>query len=250
MERPRFLLEEMTWQDAKEALKTARLGLVPVGSLEQHGPHLCMAADAVQSYEFTKRLAEAVYPKAVMTAPIAFGVSAHHMAFAGTVTLRPDTLIALAEDVALSLSRHGVTHILFVNGHGGNQNALGVATERLRFQHQIKAAHCLWPALGWVEGMQAASSKRVGHSCELEVSMVMYLSPRHVKADRLTEGEFIDAPLRHAGPLTVAVPRAFDEITVNGAFEGAPKARPELGETIVNAALHRLAEFIEDFLRT
>ena len=100
MERRAYLLEEMTWQDAKEALKTARLGLVPVGSLEQHGPHLCMAADAVQSYEFTKRLAEAVYPKAVMTAPITFGVSAHHMAFAGTVTLRPDTLIALAEDVA------------------------------------------------------------------------------------------------------------------------------------------------------
>lgn len=250
MERQAYLLEEMTWPEAKEALKSARLGLVPVGSLEQHGPHLCMASDAVGSYEFTKRVAEAVYPKAVMTAPIAFGVSAHHMAFAGTVTIRPDTLIALAVDVALSLVRHGITHVLYVNGHGGNQNALGVATEKLRFEHQLKAAHCLWPMLGWLEAMQAASSKRVGHACELEVSEVMYLSPRHVRADRLTEGEFIDAPLRHAGPLTIVVPRGFDEVTVNGAFEGAPKARPELGEITVKAALGRIVEFIEDFLRT
>jgi hypothetical protein len=45
------------------------------------------------------------------------------------------------------------------------------------------------------------------------------------------------------------VPRPFDEITANGAFEGAPKARPELGATIVEAALGRIVEFIEDFLR-
>ena len=250
MDSSAFLLEEMAWPDAKEALKSARLGLVPVGSLEQHGPHLGMAADAVQSYEFTKKLAEAVYPKAVMTAAITFGVSAHHMAFPGTVSIRPDTLIALAEDIALSLTRHGVTHVLFVNGHGGNQSALGVATERLRFEHGVKAAHCLWPMLGWLEGMQAASSRRVGHSCELEVSMVMYLSPRHVKTDHLSDGEFIDAPLRHTSPFGIVVPRAFDEITANGAFEGAPKARPELGEIIVKAALGRIGEFIEDFLRT
>ena len=249
MDGSTFLLEEMAWPEAKEALKSARMGLVPVGSLEQHGPHLGMASDAVLSYEFTRRLAEAVHPRAVMTAPVAFGVSAHHMAFPGTVSLRPQTLIAVVEDIALSLNRHGITHVLFVNGHGGNRDALGVATDRLRFEHGIKAAHCLWPMLGWAEGMQAASSRRVGHSCELEVSMAMHLSPRHVKADRLSEGEFIDAPLRHTGPLGVSVPRPFDEITANGAFEGAPKARPELGAIMVAAALGRIVEFIDDFLR-
>jgi len=249
MDNRTSLLEEMAWPEAKEALKSARLGLVPVGSLEQHGPHLAMASDAVLTYEFTKRLAEAVQPRAVVTAPIAFGVSAHHMAFPGTVTLRPQTLIALAEDIGISLKQHGITHVLFVNGHGGNRDALGVASDRLRFEHGLKAAHCLWPTLGWVEGMQAASSSRVGHSCEMEVSMAMHLSPRHVKADRLSEGEFIDTPLRHTGPLGVAVPRPFDEITANGAFEGAPKAREELGAIIVAAALGRLVEFIEDFLR-
>jgi len=249
MDSRMFLLEEMAWPEAQEALKSARLGLVPVGSLEQHGPHLGMASDAAQSYEFAKRVAEAVHPKAIMTAAVAFGVSAHHMAFPGTVSIRPQTLIALLEDIGTSLNRHGVTHVLFVNGHGGNRDALGVATERLRFEHGIKAAHCLWPMLGWAEGMQAASSKRVGHSCELEVSMAMHLSPRLVKADRLSEGEFIDAPLRHTGPFGVAVPRGFHEITANGAFEGAPKARPELGAIIAEAALGRIVEFIDDFLR-
>lgn len=249
MESRAFMLEEMAWPEAKEALKSARLGLVPVGSLEQHGPHLGMGCDALQSYEFTKRLAEAVHPKAVMTAPISFGVSAHHMAFPGTVTIRPDTLIALAVDVGLSLSRHGITHVLFVNGHGGNQAALGVATDRLRFEHGIKAAHTLWPTVGWMEGMQQASSKRVGHACEIEVSLAMHLTPHIVRKDRLTEGEFIAVPLRHAGGPGLSVPRAFDEVTKNGAFEGAPKARPEVGAAVVEAAIGRLVEFIEDFLQ-
>ncbi len=248
MESKAFMLEEMAWPEAKEALKSARLGLVPVGSLEQHGPHLGMGSDALQSYEFTKRLAEAVYPKAVMTAPISFGVSTHHMAFPGTVTIRPETLIALAVDVGVSLHRHGITHVLFVNGHGGNEDALGVATERLRFEHGIKAAHSVWPMLGWFEAMQQASSKRVGHSCEVEVSLAMHLTPHIVKRDRLTEGEFIAVPLRHVGGPGLSVPRPFDEVTANGAFEGAPKARPELGAAAAEAAIVRLVEFIEDFL--
>ncbi len=77
----------------------------------------------------------------------------------------------------------------------------------------------------------------------------MHLTPQIVKRDRLSEGEFIDAPLRHAGPRGVTVPRAFDEVTANGALEGAPKARAELGAVIVEAALSRMVEFIDDFLR-
>lgn len=250
MENRTSLLEEMTWPEAEEALKAAQVGLVPVGSLEQHGPHLAMSADAISAYEFCKLVAQTIYPKAVVTAVIPFGVSDHHMAFPGTISIRTQTLIALAQDVGLSLKQHGLSHVVFVNGHGGNRDALGVAATQLRFEHGVKAAHCLWPFLGWQEGMAAASSTRVGHSCELEVSMIMHFSPRHVRTDRLTEGEFRGLPLRHAvGPLGIQVAQAFDEITANGAFEGAPKARAELGAIITEAAIRRMAEFIEDFVR-
>ena len=81
--------------------------------------------------------------------------------------------------------------------------------------------------------------------------MIMHFSPQHVRADRLSEGEFRGLPLRHTvGPFGIQVPQAFDDITVNGAFEGAPKARPELGAIITEAAIQRLAEFIEDFVQT
>ncbi len=250
MENRTSLLEEMAWPEAKEALSAAQVGLVPVGSLEQHGPHLAMAADAVSAYEFCKLVAQAVFPQAIVTAAIPFGVSDHHMAFPGTVSIRTQTLISLAQDVGLSLKHHGLSHVVFVNGHGGNRDALGVAATQLRFEHDVRAAHCLWPLLSWQEGMAAASSTRVGHSCELEVSMMMHLSPRHVKADRLSEGEFRGPPLRHTGPFGIQVPQAFDDITANGAFEGAPKARPELGAIITQVAIQRMAEFIEDFVRT
>jgi creatinine amidohydrolase len=250
MENRTSLLEDMTWPEAEEALKGAQIGLVPVGSLEQHGPHLAMCADALCTYEFCKLVAQAIYPRAVVTGAIPFGVSDHHMAFPGTISIRTQTLIALAQDVGLSLKRHGLSHVVFVNGHGGNRDPLGVAATQLRFEHGVKAAHCLWPILGWQEGMAAASSTRVGHSCELEVSIMMHLSPRHVRADRLSEGEFRGPPLRYTGPFGVQVPQPFDEITANGAFEGAPKARPELGAIITEAAIRRMVEFIEDFVQT
>jgi len=245
----RFMLEEMTWPEAQLALTRAKVGLVPVGSLEQHGPHLAMSADAVSAHEFSRRLAERVHPLAVVTAPITFGVSYHHLDFPGTVTLRPQTLISLCEDVALSLKRHGLQHVLFVNGHGGNRDALGVVTTTLHFEHGMKAAHVLWPLLAPPETMAGVTSKWLGHSCEMEVSMIMHLKPERVRTEALTEGQRIAPRLRHSGLLGgVSVPQSFAKLTANGAFGGAPNARPALGEAIVQGALERMAEFLEDFV--
>lgn len=248
MDGRKFMLEEMTWPEAQAALTRAKIALVPVGSLEQHGPHLAMSADAVSAHEFSRRLAERVQPLALVTAPITFGISYHHLDFPGSVTLRPQTLIAICEDVALSLKRHGLQHVLFVNGHGGNRDTLGVVTTTLHFEHGMKAAHVLWPLLAPREQMSEVTSRWLGHSCEVEVSMMMHLKPERVRTEALVEGQRIESRLRHAGPQGVSVPQSFARLTANGAFGGAPNARPELGAAVVEGALERLAEFIVDFV--
>ncbi len=241
-----YMLEEMTWPEAKEALAQAKLALVPVGSLEQHGPHLAMSADAVSAYDFSRLLAERVYPRAVVTAPISFGVSSHHMDFPGTVTLRPETLVAIAVDIGVSLKHHGLSHVLFVNGHGGNRDALGVATTNLRFDHGVKAGHVLWELLARGEALSGLSTGWLGHSCEIEVSVMMHLRGDRVRTEALVEGKPTGRRLRYLlGGVSVPVP--FSEITENGAFGGAPHATAERGAAIVEEALRRVAEFVEDF---
>ena len=242
-----YMLEEMTWPEAKEAIARAKLGLVPVGSLEQHGPHLAMDADAVSAYDFSRLLAERVFPKAVVTAPISFGVSSHHMDFPGTVTLRPETLIAVAIDIGVSLKHHGLTHVLFVNGHGGNRDALGVATTNLRFDHGLKAGHVLPEPLAQSEALSGLSTPWLGHSCELEVSVMMHLRKDRVRTDALVEGKPTGRKLRYL-LMGVSVPVPFSEITENGAFGGAPHATAERGAAIVEDSLRRVSEFIEEFL--
>jgi len=109
-----------TWQEVEQYLTRSTGIIIPIGSTEQHGPNGLIGTDAI----CPTRIAEGISGQlgdGVMVAPtINYGMSQHHMGFAGTVTLRPNTLIRLLVDVVDSLSRHGFTHCYFINGHGGN----------------------------------------------------------------------------------------------------------------------------------
>jgi len=135
---PAYVLTEMTWPEAKEAFQTATLAIVPIGAQEQHGPHLKMSCDAVLATEMARRLAERLYPHAVVTPTVNMGVSPHHLNFPGTITLHPETLIRLLRDIVRSLHRHGLRRFLFLNAHGGNQATLQVAATALAEELDVR----------------------------------------------------------------------------------------------------------------
>ena len=89
------ILPEMTWPEAKEALALAELALIPVGSFEQHGPHGTFEVDTGRAYGFGKLLAARMYPQVVLSPVVNIGVSYHHLNFPGTITLRPETFMAV-----------------------------------------------------------------------------------------------------------------------------------------------------------
>ena len=115
-------LQLMTWRDAKAAFATARVAIVPVGSTEQHGPHLTLDTDSAIAEAFARKIGEALGDAAILCPTINLGMSEHHLAFAGTLTLRAPTLLGLIADVVESLAHHGLRRVLLVNGHGGNQH--------------------------------------------------------------------------------------------------------------------------------
>jgi creatinine amidohydrolase len=99
--------------------------LVPIGSTEQHGPNGLLGTDAICPHAVATLVGEAL--GAAVAPTLAVGMSQHHMAFPGSLTLRPSTLLQVVRDVVESLARHGFDHVYFLNGHGGNIATLQAA---------------------------------------------------------------------------------------------------------------------------
>lgn len=250
MDNKAFILADMTWPEAKTALARAQVGLVPVGSFEQHGPNGTFEVDTGRAYGFGKLLAARMHPEAILAPAVSIGISYHHMNFPGTVTLQPETFMAVVYDVVWSLHQHGLDRFLILNGHGGNIPALGVLIVKLREELGVKAAWTSFTSLGRdvIEAHVASESK--GHACEGEISQAMVLAPHTVRPEALAPGEFAGYPYRHLGEgFNLAYAFRFDEITANGALGDARLASAELGHKIVGAALQRAVEFLEDLIK-
>ncbi|MCC2664104.1 MAG: creatininase family protein [Geminicoccaceae bacterium] len=113
-----MLLERCTWQEVERYLEHARGIILPVGSTEQHGPTGLIGTDALCAELIARGVGEAT--GALVAPTLNFGMAQHHMGFCGTMTLRPQTLLAVLVDLLGSLAQHGFERCLVINGHGGN----------------------------------------------------------------------------------------------------------------------------------
>lgn len=111
-------LQLSTWPQVEAYLQHSQAIILPIGSTEQHGPIGLIGTDALCADAIAIAVGEAL---GVMVAPpLAVGMAQHHMAFPGTMTLKPSTLLAVVRDCLTSLVHHGFQRVLVVNGHGGN----------------------------------------------------------------------------------------------------------------------------------
>lgn len=247
----------MAWLELAEmttvefAAARPRLALLPVGATEQHGPNMEMGTDFVIAHRLSQRIAEAMGPVAVVLPPIPFGLSRHHMGFAGTITLSEETFLGCCVDVARSLKAHGVTHLLLVNGHNGNTTALAVAASRILYEVGIKAAVSFYFQQAADRVKAHGKTPRFGHACEVEVSVALALAPELVRGETLAPGDMIplDLPLgTNEQPFFLQVPIPFHDQTRNGVFGDARLATVGAGEDIIGTAVARTVTFLNAFL--
>ena len=190
-----------TWQEVEAYLARTTGIIIPIGSTEQHGPNGLIGTDAVCPV----RIAEEIERQAdVLVAPaISYGMSQHHMAFAGTVSLSPSTLMQVVMDVVASLARHGFTHCYFINGHGGNIPPLTSAFSELYAMLGEAAPRCRLANWWRNDAVTKLAAELYGdaegyHATVSEVALSYFAHPEAVKSATLTpevapSGEFYDA---------------------------------------------------------
>ncbi|TVQ38475.1 MAG: creatininase family protein [Geminicoccaceae bacterium] len=239
---------ELRAPELRDLAGTDAAVIVPVASIEQHGPHLPTLTDTLLAETVAVRAAELAVARGeptVVTPPVWSGLSEHHMALGATLTLDFSAFLAVLGGIVRSLARHGFDRILFLNGHGGNIAALRVVVEELQRHHPdirlVSATY--WDLAGDLMNPVLATQRTVRHACEAETSMLLALRPELVDPERLEEAAFPDVRDQAKGPDDGSYRwRSFAAMTPSGALGDPRAATAEKGERLLQLAAERLAE--------
>ena len=237
--KKRIRMEEMPWPDIKQAIDSGYTTAVfAVGSTEQHGPHLPEMTDARIGDEVGERVARKL-GHALQARTIDVGVSGHHLSFAGTISLKPETLSLVLRDYVDSLAGHGFKRIVIVPTHGGNFATVQQAISAARIKHpQVETVGFtdvleLVGFLGRISARNGISPEEGGgHAGESETSMMLALEPELVATGSYAPG--------YLGPLGEAEEKLLFEkgmpaLTSNGILGDPRKASAARGEVYLEA---------------
>jgi creatinine amidohydrolase len=221
------------------ALKKTKRAIIPVGSLEQHGPNLPVSTDALIAEHVSKLVAQKM--GALVLPAITYGVSFEHDPMFH-VSLRNSTLSALVCDACAALARHGVKEIIIINGHHGNIGALqyiaqdlagriadedDISVHVLHYWHQMK-------------------NDELGHAGEVETSLMLAIAPELVRMDRAQAGTKKLAKSKAAYASIANSPGSFVKITGNGVWGDPKKASAETGQRLLKEITAGLVRTISE----
>ncbi len=240
----------LTAEELRARAEADALVIVPVASLEQHGPHLATGVDIVLATavaeRVARRMAEAGAP-VVVTPTVWTGLAEHHMAFGGTVTLDYGAFAAVLRGVLRSAHRCGFRRAMLLNGHGGNAEAVAVAATSISTEFGMKvAAGTYWHLIGDAFAPILERQSNVMHACEAETSMMLALRPDSVRRERLAEAHGPASTRVEGQPPTLALRRSFLDVSPSGVVGDARPATAEKGERLLDTAAERIAAMLNN----
>ena len=249
-------LSEMTAPEIHEIAPHA-VALLPIGSIEQHGPHLATGTDSDIVWAIASRVV-GVLPKQIVLCPaLPFGASHHHLAF-GAMSFSVETFARVLVELVESLLENGFRRIVILNGHGGNivpaSQALAILSERYDDAMPANIALSSYWELASenFSGQAPMESSAVRHACEYETSMMLHLHPDCVHPARAQKSRLPaanayinwlgDAP--HRG---VVMTKKFHYLTDTGAVGFPERADAAKGQYLLESAVDATVEFLKDF---
>ena len=249
-----YKLHEKTWQVIKDETKKRKTVIVPLGSMEAHGPHNPVGSCYILAESCSKSVGEKT--KVPITPVIPFGVSDPYQNFPGTITVSSNALSLYVKEASYSLVRSGFKKIIFFSAHGGNN--LSILRELALELRETRGALCpvvhLWGVLSqlvepglWGEGIVP------GHGGEPTTSVIQYLYPDLVKVDEI-KANVVKNPLK--GFVTIShdshklngvvynIPLFAEEITQNSATGNPTRASKDIGRVLYEKLVEHLTDFV------
>jgi creatinine amidohydrolase len=257
---PPYVYAKLTWPEINVAVAAGKVPVVPVGSIEQHGPHLPLDVDCVCPTGVAMAAAELVPDRMLVLPTIVHGYTAHVMDFPGTINIHYQHFIEMILDVVKSLAYHGFKKIILLNGHGSNMPNLDLAARRANLETDAEVALCAWWSLLTVDKeflprwRESYFPGGCAHACELETSAYLYLDRDNVREDLIRDGRityneegsaFHWVDLFAAGPAPMTTwTSTYTESGVTGA---ADLATVEKGKAAIDEAAKQLARLVTEF---
>lgn len=250
---------ELCTRDFAEArdsgLAARTVAVLPVAAIEQHGPHLPLNVDAALLHgviDAALALLPADLPLLLLPQQ-AIGLSTEHLSYPGTLSLAPETVLALWGEIGAAVARAGISKLLLLNSHGGNVAPMDIAARTLRQRHGLLVYRCSWfdlPLPAAVQNLFSAEEHRFGiHAGAIETSVMLHLAPHLVRMEHARDwhSSSQDRAARHAilgNGKSAKMGWAIEDYNASGAVGNAPSASADKGAQVVQAAAQALAQLL------
>lgn len=249
-----MLLENLTWPEVKKLKLANTVVVLPLGSFEQHGPHLPLTTDTDLVTAVARGL-EKERPDKILCLPTLWpGHSTHHLFFPGTLSVSQMQYIQLVIELCRSVVNFGAKKVFLLNGHGGNDVPIRAAMRELKTEFpKIKFVFANYWSLASASIKEIRESELggLGHACEMETSMMLHLHPDRVKM-KLAKRDgpkhkdaYRKADMLYARPVYFV--NEFDEVTKTGTVGHPELATAKKGKQFLNAILKDVTAFVDAF---
>jgi creatinine amidohydrolase len=234
------------------------VAVLPVGAIEQHGPHLPLSVDqAILDGIVATTLAHLPDDCPALFLPtLPVGKSNEHNRYRGTLTFSSQTLIAMWSEIGASVAAAGVRKLVLLNSHGGQMAVMDIVARDLRVSHNMLTVAANWFAMGLPEGLLTKEEARHGiHAGDMETSVMLALRPELVQMAHARDFEPLNARLarsnRHLG-LTPAGKLGWQAQDMHpaGACGNASAASTEKGRAVVDHAARQVAILLQEVAAT
>lgn len=248
MNKKSYLWAELTWEEAQQRTQETDTVLLPVGAIEQHGPHLSLDIDAFDADYLAKKVAEACSdPKPLVLPLVPYGVSYHHNDFAGTISITNEAMARFIYDIGVSLSRNGIKKLVIINGHGDNAPTLNYAAQMINRDTGLFV--CVDTGESSDLDIEALISTPSDiHAGEIETSTSLAVRPHLVYMDKAVKdnvqfnSRYLDFGSANHIPWYVRTKK----ISENGTLGDPTKATAEKGLAIWEIMIGHLVTFVEE----
>ena len=179
---------DMTWEELETRKDNNPTVIIPVGSTEQHGPHLPVGTDTFLVFEIIKDTVKILSQEYIIyTMPVWTGFSPYHQDFNGTITINLKLFIDYITSISMCISKHGFKKILFLNGHGGNINILKSLCTELKSDYNIRPAFLsYWDlVIDYLKKWRESGPGGIDHACEMETSLMLFKFKELVKKRKI-----------------------------------------------------------------